>query len=116
LIVIVPTKPVLTAGQQRSGWWQIDPVTGRTTDLMDDGRAKVDYGVVLKAVSQIAANPLVRLGACVGAVFKFASGFLYFMQTIAAASEGEETAAFEGLGNLLGAAGEYAVTATICAA
>ncbi len=36
-VVIVPAEPVKLAGRERVGWWRIDPRTGVTTDVMDDG-------------------------------------------------------------------------------
>jgi transglutaminase-like putative cysteine protease len=38
LIVVVPAAPVEVDGARLSGWWLIDPETGRTTDQLEDGR------------------------------------------------------------------------------
>jgi hypothetical protein len=38
LVVIVPERPVALDGQERIGWWLVDPATGATEDQMDDGR------------------------------------------------------------------------------
>jgi hypothetical protein len=35
--VIVPAEPVHLGGRDRLGWWRVDPVTGVTSDMMDDG-------------------------------------------------------------------------------
>ena len=37
-IVVVPERPVSIGGEERTGWWRIDPMTGWTADEMDDGR------------------------------------------------------------------------------
>jgi len=36
-VVIVPSEPVSLAGGERVGWWRVDPRTGITRDVMDDG-------------------------------------------------------------------------------
>jgi hypothetical protein len=36
-VVIVPAGPVTVGGRDRVGWWRVDPRTGVTTDVMDDG-------------------------------------------------------------------------------
>ena len=36
-VVIVPAAPVKLGDRERVGWWRIDPQTGVTTDVMDDG-------------------------------------------------------------------------------
>jgi hypothetical protein len=38
LVVIVPERPVALDGEERIGWWLVDPATGATEDQMDDGR------------------------------------------------------------------------------
>ena len=37
-----PQQAVRLGSRERAGWWLVDPVTGRTTDQMDDGRGEVD--------------------------------------------------------------------------
>ena len=37
--VIVPARPVNVGGQERLGWWRVDPLTGTTSDMMDVGTA-----------------------------------------------------------------------------
>lgn len=37
-VVIVPERAVDLAGMRQVGWWQVDPTTGRTFDLMENGR------------------------------------------------------------------------------
>jgi len=37
-VVIVPERAVDLGGVKQVGWWQVDPSTGRTFDLMENGR------------------------------------------------------------------------------
>jgi hypothetical protein len=37
-IVVVPERAVAPGGTTPVGWWQVDPETGRTFDLMENGR------------------------------------------------------------------------------
>lgn len=37
-VVIVPERAVALGGIEQVGWWQVDPATGRTFDLMENGR------------------------------------------------------------------------------
>ena len=48
-IVIVPEKPVDLDGVALTGWWSLDPVTGRLADLLETGRAtsSVEYIVIV---------------------------------------------------------------------
>jgi len=36
-LVLVPEKPVQLGSRQRTGWWQVDPKTGETIAVTDDG-------------------------------------------------------------------------------
>jgi hypothetical protein len=47
-VVVVPAQPVLVGDTERLGWWRIDPTTGVTTDVMDDGSgaAVVEYATL----------------------------------------------------------------------
>ncbi len=36
-IVIIPVQPVTVSGSKRWGWWEVDPETGMTIGVMDDG-------------------------------------------------------------------------------
>ena len=36
-VVVVPAQPVMVGDRERVGWWKVDPLTGVTTDVMDDG-------------------------------------------------------------------------------
>jgi hypothetical protein len=37
-VVVVPERAVELGGEERVGWWLVDPTTGATADQMDDGR------------------------------------------------------------------------------
>ena len=36
-VLVIPAEPVALGGAERIGWWAIDPVSGATSDRMDDG-------------------------------------------------------------------------------
>ena len=55
-LVIAPVRTVSVGGQPRTGWWQVDPATGRTADQMDDGRGEVDAYAVTLRPGQIATQ------------------------------------------------------------
>lgn len=38
-VAVVPRQPVEVGGEERLGWWLVDPASGRAADQMDDGRA-----------------------------------------------------------------------------
>jgi len=40
-IAVVPETPLNIGGRPRSGWWLIDPDSGRVSDQLDDGRGSV---------------------------------------------------------------------------
>ncbi|RME44948.1 MAG: hypothetical protein D6791_11960 [Chloroflexi bacterium] len=62
---VVPERAVRIAGRDRWGWWQIDPSTGRTVGVMDNGLhgAMVEYGLASK---DIGLHP--KLGFALGMV------------------------------------------------
>lgn len=39
-VVIVPERAVALGGTEQVGWWQVEPATGRTFDLMETGRGQ----------------------------------------------------------------------------
>jgi hypothetical protein len=45
-IVIVPERSVELGGVARSGWWLIDPATGRTRDELDTGKGSASFRFV----------------------------------------------------------------------
>jgi hypothetical protein len=58
-VAVGPRHPVVIDGVARLGWWLVDPSTGATTDLSDDGRgaAMVEWAavVVLVAIAAVVA-------------------------------------------------------------
>jgi hypothetical protein len=69
MVAIVPERPVEIDGQARSGWWLVDPATGRTRDEADDGRgmSMVERGAITEADAE-ALPPLRRMGNCAAMV------------------------------------------------
>ena len=57
-LAVVPDGTVNVGGEDRTGWWLIDPESGRVSDELDDGRgaAEVEYAETLMLVSQTAAR------------------------------------------------------------
>jgi hypothetical protein len=55
-VVIVPARPVDVGGQGRLGWWRIDPDTGLTADVMDDGTGSetTQYALLVRVMSCLA--------------------------------------------------------------
>lgn len=43
-VVVAPERAVALDGTDQVGWWQIDPRTGRTFDLMENGRGAAPIG------------------------------------------------------------------------
>ncbi len=43
-VVVVPERAVALDGTAQVGWWQVDPATGRTFDLMETGRGGSPMG------------------------------------------------------------------------
>lgn len=74
-VVVVPAEPVMAGGTQRVGWWAIDPATGETTDVMDDGS-----GSVAVEYAELETGAVQRF-VCFGAMAEWAAGVI-----IAAAS------------------------------
>lgn len=69
-VVVVPAEPVTIGEASRVGWWAIDPVTGHTTDTMDDGTASefAEYGFVVRT--------RIGLVRCYGALAAVVVGYL----------------------------------------
>ena len=67
-VVVVPAEPVTIDGTERVGWWSIDPVSGETTDSMDDGSGSefAEEGVIIRS--------RVGLVRCYGALAAMAAG------------------------------------------
>ncbi|MGN6483849.1 MAG: hypothetical protein ACTHMX_05545, partial [Thermomicrobiales bacterium] len=81
LVAVVPVQPVTVLGTPRTGWWVVDPATGRTRDELDNGGGyagttagpvryalqTVDYGVLLARLRAWAV-PFSLLGRCIAIV------------------------------------------------
>jgi hypothetical protein len=69
-VVVIPAEPVAIGEGSRVGWWVIDPVTGHTTDTMDDGTASefAEYGFVVRT--------RIGLVRCYGALAAVVVGYL----------------------------------------
>ncbi len=90
-VVVVPETSVMLEGLPRSGWWEIDPLSGATLDRLDDGRGDalgefmlliyemshwalciisiggVIYGIAQGATGTAMAWGAVGVGACIAA-------------------------------------------------
>jgi hypothetical protein len=76
-VAIVPERTVAIDGEQRLGWWLVDPVDGRTRDELDDGRgvAATDYSLPLTTTGR-AVTAFERLAYCLAKYGFAASLFL----------------------------------------
>ena len=57
----MPAQPVDVGGEERLAWWRVDPLTGTTSDMTDDGTGSetVEYSITLRAAfCSIALAPL----------------------------------------------------------
>ena len=66
--VIIPARAIELSGAQRWGWWQVDPLSGETIGVMDNGlhSAMTDYNLDLTKIGLNDKTGLV-IGAIVGA-------------------------------------------------
>lgn len=81
-MVAIPSQPVQLAGRARYGWWEIDPASGRTIGVMDDGlhQAMVDHSITSDRIG-LNDHTALTLGMIVGAVathFRLAAGILEY--------------------------------------
>ncbi len=81
-VVAIPSEPVELAGRPRYGWWDIDPATGRTIGVMDDGlhQALVDHSLASEEIG-LHDHTGFTLGMIVGGVathFRLAAGILEY--------------------------------------
>jgi len=70
--VIVPAEPVLLLGRERIGWWGVDPRTGRTFDMMDNGSGAdfAEMYIVEKITSCAAAASAFLIFPAMATVFE----------------------------------------------
>jgi hypothetical protein len=63
-VAIIPERQVAIGGEERTGWWLIDPATGRTLDELDDGRGAVlpERAMVQLRILWASARPWICLG------------------------------------------------------
>ncbi|MGC4105502.1 MAG: hypothetical protein QM753_03990 [Thermomicrobiales bacterium] len=52
-VVVIPAAAVTLDGKPAIGWWEVDPGTGRTVDVLANGKGYAE--------SRIAGNPVVRM-------------------------------------------------------
>ena len=55
-IIVVPVQSVLINGRQRVGWYQMNPSTGETIGVMDNGSHDTNEEVALLQIQQILTN------------------------------------------------------------
>ena len=66
-VAVAPAQPVTLGDVPRTGWWLVDPATGRAVDMMDDGRGAegVEYPGVVASIPWRAIGSFAKLGLCV---------------------------------------------------
>ena len=99
-VAIAPANPVQVGDQVRLGWWLVDPATGVTLDMLDDGLGASmveDAWLKIKTVA-VAARPYICLGISVAELAHMAHDLM--IGNIAAAGVG--AAAGAGAHKLLG--------------
>jgi hypothetical protein len=69
-IVVAPAQPVTVGGLERVGWWRIDPDTGATVDVMDDGTGTetTEYQLPLTMEFRIASCLFALSGGILAAI------------------------------------------------
>jgi len=74
-VAVMPARPVAVDDGTRLGWWLVDPRTGATLDMLDDGRgtATLEEAVLLLAAGSLATTTLIVLGACVASTWRAVS-------------------------------------------
>jgi hypothetical protein len=80
-VVVVPERSVALGGEQRVGWWLVDPATGATADTMDDGR-----GVTMAEFARV-----VGIAACTAAILLAGSAAYFVFAAAAEFEQGDET-------------------------
>jgi hypothetical protein len=72
--VLVPARAVLVAGEERLGWWLLDPRTGLVRDEFEDGRHQGgEYAVTQQPSRQAAPTFRMRVGCTVARTFSVVS-------------------------------------------
>jgi hypothetical protein len=73
-LVVVPERAVALDGTEQVGWWQVDPDTGRTFDLMENGRGASPIGadtVILVGGPAWRAYAFLTMAIVMGSVIGF---------------------------------------------
>ncbi len=101
-IAIVPEEPVEFDGAERSGWWLVDPHTGRTVDQLDDGRGgePLEYAVTQEIpLSVLARIVWRRVATCLIGAIAYVEAALLLGLGAVLAQQGQAGVAFgSGLG------------------
>ena len=84
-MVVVPERPVALGGEERVGWWLVDPATGATADTMDDGR-----GVTMAEFARV-----VGIAACTAAILLAGSAAYFVFAAAAEFEQGQEASGEE---------------------
>jgi hypothetical protein len=80
LVVVVPERPVALGGEDRVGWWLVDPATGATADQMDDGR-----GVTMAEFARV-----LGIAACSAAIAMAGFAAYFVFQAAAEFEQGQD--------------------------
>lgn len=69
-VVVIPERPLQLAGEERIGWWRVDPVSGRTVDEMADGSGSegTEYNIPLSTSFRVAMCFVALSEKIVGAI------------------------------------------------
>jgi hypothetical protein len=84
-VAIVPESAVEIDRRPRSGWWLVDPTSGRTSDQMDDGRGSsgTEHPISV-AIGLYAKGKWVRATICLLLFIKLLVAFIKTIYTISA--------------------------------
>jgi hypothetical protein len=76
-VAIGPEQPVSMGDDARLGWWLVDPATGATADMLDDGggATMVDYAIAFFAALDMALV-WIMLGQCIMGTASSITGFI----------------------------------------
>jgi hypothetical protein len=69
-VAVAPERPVQLGGDERLGWWLVDPTTGATRDQMDDGRGvEMAEGTLVTLLLFVFGEAVgLILGACIAQI------------------------------------------------
>lgn len=82
-VVIVPERAVTQGATEGVGWWQVDPATGRTFDLMENGRGGSPMGedtvIIVGGPAWRAATAWKILSFTIGVIVGFSTAMAIMM-------------------------------------